>query len=151
MRWMHEVKLNAKFTSTEITRSSGITLRLNLKICCLSLERPTSSAFLLFTKRRMLLHERLTKAGFTLLLNSCPKSIKIKYEPETLFDTRYNTKRNLYFYVRRKKHKAMTQIGLMLPYVTLSLDLERAKKNIYSKLTINWLLQKYRSYLNNLL
>ena len=151
MRWMYEVKLNAKFTSTEITRSSCITLRLNLKICCLSLERPSSSAFLLFTKRRILLHERLTKAGFTMLLNSCPKSIKIKYEPETLFDTQVSIQNETYTFTSEERNirqwlKSVSCFLMLLYHWT-----SNGQKTIYSKLTINWSNQKYRSYLNNVL
>ena len=59
--------------------------KINLKIRCLSLERPSSSAFLLSLS--MLYHEQLTKAGVSMLLNSCPNRIQIQYENETSFDT----------------------------------------------------------------
>ena len=78
--------------------------KINLKICCLSLDRPSSSAFLLFTKGSMLLHERLAKAGFTMLLNLCPNSIKIQYENETSFDTQVSIQNETYTFTSEERN-----------------------------------------------
>ena len=79
--------------------------KIYLKIYCLSLERPSLSEFLLFTKRSMLLHERLIKEGFIVLLNSCcPNSINLHYENETSFDTQVSIQDETYTFTSEERN-----------------------------------------------